>query len=303
MADALRDKNITPCFLGYREGDVFWLHGVHRSRIPDVPELFDQQSPYGYGGPLSNSDSPDFVTRAWNAYTELCRTEGVLAEFVRLHPLMEVPTLYGGITKEDRDTVVVDIRKYEDLRAGYSTRCRTAIRKALNEGLVVKTAERSAISRYFGNFYRSGMRAIGASDFYFFDDRYFEAFESWGNVELLVCEQEGEWLSAGLFLRSGRVMEYHLSATTISGRNCGATNLLLDAAAHRACEHGCSYLYLGGGTDNLPDNPLFFFKQSFSKDSRPFFIGFTAFLMERYDNLRREYTRQGKPVSRFLFYR
>lgn len=49
------------------------------------------------------------------------------------------------------------------------------------------------------------------------------------------------------FLKDGNVMEYHLSATTPAGRNLGATNLLLDAAAHLGQEQGCSFLYLGGG--------------------------------------------------------
>lgn len=301
MVDSLRDDELKPCFLGYRERQEFWLHGVHRSKIPGM-DCFDHQSPYGYGGPVSNSHSRDFLSRAWNRYVEFCRAENVLAEFVRFHPLAGNPPIYGGLIKEDRQTVVVDVHQ-DDPWTEYSTRSRTAIRKAINSGLTVRAGRRGEITEQFASFYRAAMRAIGADDFYLFNDAYFEAFEAWPSAELLVCERNGEWLSAGLFLSDGQVMEYHLSATTLPGRNINATNLLLDAAARLAKEQGRAYLYLGGGTNSDADNPLFFFKQSFSKIRRPFRIGFMAFSEERYYALRSEFAREGKPVNRFLFYR
>src|SRR3569833_2447831 len=103
VADSLRDDDLVPCFFGYREENALWLHGVHRSLIPGMPGMFDHQSPYGYGGPISNVNTPDFLARAWSAYMETCRAEQVLAEFVRLHPMVDTQ-FYGGIVREDRNT-------------------------------------------------------------------------------------------------------------------------------------------------------------------------------------------------------
>jgi len=301
IGDALRDPALRPCFLGYREDGQFWMHGVHRANIPGM-DCLDQQSPYGYGGPSSNSDSPDFLARAWQAYVLMCRDEGVLAEFIRLHPLAHASSAYGGLNRHDRQTVALDLR-CPDLRASYSGRCRTSIRKAERAGLTVRVVAAEDISRRFGAFYRAGMRALGAHAFFAFNDAYFSNFEKWDCAQLFVCELNGEWLAAGLFLTDGTVMEYHLSASTDEGRKYGATNLLLDAAAHEARRRGCATLYLGGGSDTREDNSLLTFKSSFSDVRHPFEIGFTAFADDRYQALKDEFIQQGKTVNRFLFYR
>jgi hypothetical protein len=301
LADALRDPALEPLFFGYREDKALWLHGVHRSVVPGL-DCVDHQSPYGYGGPAASTSDAGFLSRAWDAYSARCREERVLAEFVRLHPMAADAHAYGGLVREDRQTVVIDLR-VPDLRAAYAARCRTSLRKAQNSQVTVEAAPRELISGRFGAFYRDGMQAIGATSFYLFNDDYFGAFEKWGKAELIVCEREGEWLSAGLFLTDGEIMEYHLSATSAEGRKYGATNALLDGAAQLARARGCSYLYLGGGTTAAPDNALLNFKASFSGERRPFSIGFTAFQQQRYEALRAHYAAAGKPVNRFLFYR
>jgi hypothetical protein len=301
VADAQRDNGLSPYFYGYREHHKFWLHGVHRSPITGM-DFFDHQSPYGYGGPVCNDDSADFLGRAWSAYVEACHDERILAEFIRLHPMGPDSCAYLGTVSVDRQAVFLDLT-VADLRASYSTRCRTAIRKALNHEIETVWPEQTATSAPFGSYYRDGMKAISAHDFYFFNDAYFEALQALPDAELLICHRHGEWLSAGLFLTSGRMMEYHLSATTTEGRHCGATNLLIDAAAHRAQARGCTSLYLGGGTDAHIDNPLLFFKQSFSKLKRPFRIGFTTFWPDHYQALKRDYMQRADFNSRYLFYR
>jgi hypothetical protein len=301
LADARRDASLEPVFFGYREGDAFWLHGVQRAAIPAIGGV-DQQSPYGYGGPAANTSDAPFLERAWECYRAACREEGVLAEFVRLHPMAIDDWMYGGVVREDRQTVTIDLR-VTDLRASFTGRCRTSLRKAQASGVTAAVASRELITGRFSDFYREAMQAIGATDFYLFGDEFFRGLQGWDKAELLVCQREGRWLSAGLFLTDGELMEYHLSATNDEGRKLGATNVLLDAAAQLARSRGCSHLYLGGGTSAAPDNALLKFKGSFSAQRRPFRIGFTAFQEDRYNELRTQYASAGKAVNRFLFYR
>lgn len=301
FVDALRDARLRPTFIGMRQGSSFWMHCVHCSDALEG-EVIDLQSPYGYGGPISNSDDPAFLHFAWGLYTAFCSKQGWLAEFVRFHPLGSGQSGYGGKLIEDRQAVAIDL-SVNDLRSTYSTRCRTAVRKALNNGLSVRIGSQQDMSNIFPEFYREGMRAIGAEEFYLFNDAYFASLSRWEKARLLICYDGDDWLSAGIFLTEGDIMEYHLSTTVLKGRSLGATNLLLDAAAHLGREQGSSYLYLGGGTDSASNNPLFFFKQGFSTSVYPFLIGFAAFDQNKYQTLRSLFISEGKPVSRFLFYR
>lgn len=299
--DAQRDEALTPIFVVYREGDAFWLHGVHRAPVPGTPWQ-DLQSAYGYGGPLANCEDSDFAARAWAAYQDWCAKESILAEFVRFHPLCENWRYYGGESRDERATVVIPLAG-PDPAAGYETRCRTAVRKARNAGIETEWLDPAACAERFAGFYREGMASIGADVFYFFDDAYFASLACMPGVSLLACHLKGDWLSAGLFLRCGDTAEYHLSATTPAGRRLGATNLLIDAAAEQACAEGASRLYLGGGTDAAEDNPLFFFKRSFSALRAPYRIGHALHRPADYVALREAYRRRGVVSSRILFYR
>jgi len=301
QGDAARDASLEPLFVRYAEQDAFWLHGVHLGRAEPL-RGYDLQSPYGYGGPVSNSDDAGFWSRAWSHYGRWCVERGVVAEFIRLHPLAAAWQRYGGLMVPDRPTVAIALEA-ADLRAQYAVRCRTAVRKAEAHGLAVGEAPPRQIVEQFAQLYRQGMAALGATDFYRFDDRYFAAFSGMDNVHLLVCKQGERWLAAGLFLQDGRTLEYHLSVTTQEGRKLAATNLLLDHAAAFGRERGLKTLFLGGGTDGRPDNPLLFFKSGFSGWRMPFRIGYAIHQPDVYDALKRDYQAQGLATGRVLFYR
>lgn len=299
--DAIRDASLASRFVVYWENDAFWLHGFHLGWAAPLGG-YDLQSPYGYGGPVSNSDDAGFWARAWAHYCRWCVQQGVVAEFIRLHPLAAAWQRYGGQIVTDRATVLLALES-ADLRAQYSTRCRTAVRKAEAHGLEVRVGPPQQIVEQFAPFYRQGMAQIGAADFYRFDDRYFQTFGGMGNVHLLVCQHEGRWLAAGLFLQDGETLEYHLSATNVEGRRLAATNLLLDQAAAFGRVRGLKRLFLGGGADTRPDNPLLFFKSGFSAERLPFRIGYEIHRPDVYDAVKRQYHDQGLDTCRVLFYR
>jgi hypothetical protein len=270
-ADAVRSAEIRPIYWCYQEGDVFWYHGFHLTPLPDVPG-FDIQSPYGYGGPLANSEDTGFLERAWAAYVEAARAQGIAAEFIRFHPLARNIRFYGGQIEEDRSTVWVDLT-VSDILATYQTRTRTAVRKAQRAGIRFHWAETREIVSRFAGFYREGMAAISASPFYFFDDLYFARIAGIPGTRLGVCSLDDEWLAAGLFLHDGGCVEYHLAASSEAGKRLSASNLLLHEVAVSSQCDGFVRLYLGGGTDQQPDNSLLFFKSGFSPLRAPFSVG------------------------------
>lgn len=300
-ADAIRDNGLKPLFLAYREGDIFWMHSVHRGLVAGTA-WFDLQSSYGYGGPVTNSDDSAFLDRAWISYCRWCQTHDILAEFMRFHPLIGNWRYYGGSIMDDRMTVAIPLQQ-DDLMASYKTRVRTAVRKAQAAGVEAVWQPASAIYDIFPAIYREGMAEIGVDSFYLFGDDYFHALAANPDVFLLACVWQDTWLSGGLFLRGGAVMEYHLSATTEKGRGMGATNLLLHTAALRAREQGLDWLFLGGGTDSREDNPLLFFKRGFSAQCFPYRIGYMIHQPEVYERLKTSHQQQLGTASRILFYR
>lgn len=302
-ADAERSDTLIPCYWVYQEGDAFWYHGFHLCRLPGIVG-YDIQSPYGYGGPSSNTFDAAFQLRAWASYRDWLGQQGVAAEFLRFHPLANNQQYYGGDCFDDRPTVWVDLHQ-ADLLAGYETRVRTAIRKAEKNGLQFWWQTFSpATASQFGDFYRAGMQAIAASDFYFFPNSYFSHFARWSEVQLATCQRDGEWLAAGLFLAGGDTLEYHLAATNEAGKKLGATNLLLHGAALRGQAAGLSRLYLGGGTDHRVDNPLLFFKQGFSRHTATFRIGRAIHDPTRYEALKHCWPAHwAANTGKILFYR
>lgn len=299
-ADAWRSPELEARSFVYEEGDEFWMHTFHLSATPGV-DAFDIQSPYGYGGPVSNSQDPAFHLKADDAYSVFCRDNNVAAEFIRLHPLLAGTQPYLGERFLNREAVVIELGD-EPPRAGYSTRARTAVRKAEKMHLAAVDLPIRDHAHAFAEFYRAAMSEIGATDFYLFGDIYFEQISLVPGLRLFVILHDGVWVSAGLFLFVGEIAEYHLSGTSDGGRKLGATNMLLDYAATMARQERLSKLYLGGGTDASADNPLFFFKKGFSSVLRPFYIGTRIHRSDLYGQLRDVHRHKYRP-DRILFYR
>jgi GNAT acetyltransferase-like protein len=301
--DASRSPDVQATYWCYQEAESFWYHGFHLAALPGV-DGFDIQSPYPYGGPLSNSLEVGFLARAWRTYSNWAQKTGIAAEFIRFHPLAENTRFYGGQVAEDRQTVWVNLET-EDLTASYETRVRTAIRKAQKSGAKFNWISQKEIADRFPRFYRDGMSAISALPFYFFADAYFEQIARWPSVRLGICSLEHEWLSAGLFLYGGGgCVEYHLGASSDLGKRLSANNLLLHEVALSAKAEGKLCLYLGGGTDRRPNNSLYFYKAGFSKCRATFNVGTARHDLARYERLKNRWSNlHATNPDNILFYR
>jgi hypothetical protein len=300
-ADALRDPQLTPVFLVSRENDCFLMHAVHEASIPGI-DACDWQSAYGYGGPIVQHMDAAALARAWHGFEVEAATRRIVAEFVRFHPAVDGYRFYPGTVREDRPVVAIDLTVC-DLLSSYTGRARTSIRKAERAGLQVtyETLE-SALDR-FPSFYRRCMHEIGADNSYLFPDLYFEHLLRLSGARVLSVSYNEERLSMGLFLFGPKQAEYHLSGTVSAGRQSGATNLLLHAAAQAAQSSGCSTLYLGGGTSSRLDDPLLRFKESFGASRLTYRIGHQVYDPAAYARLREANPELAERSKRILFYR
>lgn len=277
-ADAARDALLQPTWLAVRDGHRLWLHGIHRRPIEGTP-WWDASAPYGYGGPLCHPEAdPAFIAAAWRTYTDWMRAHGVVVEYLRFHPLLANERHYGGQTAPNREVVWVDLC-VDDLMTQYAPRLRGTLKKTARLALRYAEQPLATCAGAFAAYYRRGMMEIGADPFFQFQDAYFEALAGHPGARVGICRAASSdaWLAACLMIDGIGMTEYHLAATSDEGRAVGASSHALHAAALAARARGQRVLYLGGGSDTRPDNPLLFFKAGFSKRRATYHTGFYVF--------------------------
>ncbi|GAA0569559.1 GNAT family N-acetyltransferase [Rhizomicrobium electricum] len=303
LADAARSADLIPTFWLFERGGSRLLQAFHLGAIPGT-DYYDVQSPYGYGGPLTNDHSAGFLEAAWASWCRYCAEARVVCEFIRFHPMLENWRDYGGTTEFDRDTVYIDLRQ-PDLLASYTRGARARARKAERNVYSVTWLDADEALRVFPVVYHAAMEEIGADESYFFPQKYFEQLLAMAQMKCAVCrDPNGQIVASSLFLVGPKLMEYHLAGATPQGRTQGAPTAILHTAATFGQAAGCSSLYLGGGTSRDPDDKLLLFKASFSAQRRAYHIGRHIHLAAAYDDLKSAFRDQyDRFPQRVLFYR
>ncbi len=303
-ADAARSPALSPIYLSFEDGGKHWMHCLHLVHVEGTL-IKDASSPYGYGGPMSSSDDPEFLAAAWTAYQDWMREQRVAVEYVRFHPLLVNERHYGGHVVNNREVVSVDLRGV-NVAADYPPRLRQTLKKAETAGLVYEEQSLKGESETFGAFHRAAIRQMQTDPFYLFGDDYFQLLADSGLAKLGICRHPGNdgWLAAGLFLDGAGVREYHLAATNEAGRKLGAPSFALHHAAQAAQRLGMRQLYLGGGTDASSENALLFFKGSFSRTRLMYRTGWHVFDGAAYDELKQRFAAEwAAHPERPIFYR
>ncbi|MCZ7582548.1 MAG: aminoacyltransferase [Deltaproteobacteria bacterium] len=221
-----------------RDGARFGLHVFLIRRLSDLPfaggdEGVDLVSPYGYAGPIVSSprDAAWFETLWRGAASEL----GAVSEFIRFHPLLATHAPFAGRAWVARvsETVTMDIR--ENLENGLGATCAKNLRWAQKKGVETLFGGVALLPR-FQALYDATMDRRGAAGYYRFDGDYFDALADGLGDDFWVglATHGGRDAAAGLFLRHGRYLHYHLGGSDHAMRSLCATNQLLFDAAVRA---------------------------------------------------------------------
>lgn len=248
---------------------------------PIGASAWDATSPYGYPGPLVASDvgsDPNaFAAHALDAISEVLASEGCVSAFVRLHPLLGPLALPPLGTKsllvQHGETVHVDLTKSEkDHWAETMSGHRNEINRAIRAGHKAYFDESFTHAARFLEIYQATMSRVGASAYYLFDQTYLRDLrEALGpRLKLAVVEIRGEVAAAGLFVKTGDFVQYHLSGTDEAFKREVPTKLMLHFVRGWAKSEGAAWLHLGGGVGGLEDS-LFKFKAGFSRERSPFF--------------------------------
>lgn len=250
----------------------------------DVGPGWDATSAYGYGGPVARDHDGLDAAAFGVALDEWAITNGVVATFLRFHPLLGNYRLAPATAEliELGATVAWDIAPARELLPGMHSHHRRAVRKADRAGLEIRIAVNPAGLDDFRELYEATMCRQQAQSFYFFSDAYWDALAGatpqtgrpGSDVLLVEGLLDGEPVASLLCFADGPLLHYHLGASAEAARAIGASNRCFLAAAEWAQSRAMSTFHLGGGVGAGTDSPLFVFKQRYDPDSapRPFHI-------------------------------
>ncbi len=285
-----------PFLIEYEDDDSRFCYVVMMSDIADDPKFkgalehntyYDLQTPYGYGGPLwdnpATACSQDSFMKEFEEYAV---SKGIVSQFIRFHPLLlnHENTSRMFETRYLHDTIFIDTSSPEIIMNNFDSKNRNMVRKAIKSGIVI---ERRPIDEYrdFIPIYRHTMEKNNASDYYFFDDKYFEIQSGLKeNACIFYAKKEERIIAAAIMYYNDRFIHYHLAGTITDYRKYAPSNLLLYETACWASCQGIKKFHLGGGLTE--DDNLFQFKKQFNKNGRlPFVIGRTVFDQDKADML------------------
>jgi hypothetical protein len=302
-----KDSEKVVCFK-YQEENKIWLFPVIKNPINkignyEINNLYDLETAYGYGGPISNNNDIDFLKKANLAFTNWAENSGIIALFVRFHPLInnqlwivddEMDILF------DRLTVSMKTTTYQEIYGSYPKATKNILKRGSKSDIEIKLMDPKEDMKGFKDLYLKSMKYLNASQFYFFDDYYFSQLALLTEKQGLMIGAflKGELISSAIFLTGTTWMHYHLSATDFLRRIPGLSNYVIDKAFQIACEIGISYVHLGGGKSTAEDDPLLKFKKSMSNVVHKFFIGKRIFNSKEYERVNNIWMEQYPELSK-----
>jgi len=255
----------------------------------------DATSVYGYAGPLCKTKQKDpavFDNSRFKAELQRFLIDNkIVSVFSRLHPYLDYQANLLkniGCISSPGCVVNIDLTLPMDIqRQQYNSRLKTYINKARRVYDIVEGTKEEQIEEFIEMYYEN-MRRVDADAYYFFERRYFYQLMISSNfkVKLLLCSRKdtGELIGGAMFIKTGYIVQYHLSGCKEEYLHLNPIKLLIDEMHVLATEENYTYFNLGGGL-GVREDSLFQFKASFSKDLKP--AGFWKYIVNKevYDDL------------------
>ena len=262
--------------------NFFWFVVSIKREVPikGLGKVFyDLETPYGYGGPLTNSNCKNFLLESNLKYFNWMLSNNIIAEFTRFNPLLNNHKYLSGqidIVK-DRSTYSIDCKKFhqndEINLKNFKSNVRNKIRIGIKNYIV---SYESDIKNFeiFKLLYLNLMKFKKTSDNYFYSNFYFNnlyKFIKKNGFLINLFNKNNEAISSSLFLHCDKKAYYHLSASSHSLKKVGAINYALYLAIKKCIKKNIETLFLGGG--QIHGDSLSKFKEDMSTNQYDWFIG------------------------------
>lgn len=239
----------------------------------------DATSVYGYAGLLVLHLDEQFNKEKFHEELITFFNENkIVSVFSRLHPFIEhqeeIHQGLGTITELGKVVYKNLTDSLEVQRAEYNRRLKTYINKSRKFCTVIEGNLDEHLDAFI-QLYVENMKRVDAEDRYFFDTDYYYRLLSSDDYDskLMLCKhnETQEIIAGAIFMKTGNIVQYHLSGLSDDYFDLNPIKLLIDEMRIIATNEGFKYLNLGGGLGSK-ENSLFKFKSSFSKDFKSFKI-------------------------------
>ena len=256
---------------------------------------YDLTTPYGYGGPIiveCEEGKEGLLLEEFNkSFGQYCIDNNIVSEFIRFHPLYNnaanFETMYN--VSYIRNTIGTNLADFEDpFQAEFSKSCRKNVRRALRDGITYRITEKPSNINNFKEIYYSTMDRNDASDFYYFDDEYFDNCLSLIGDNLLLVEAiyEDKTIAMGFYFIYNKNIHIHLSGTLSEYLHLSPAYVLRYAVTNWGKENGYETIHHGGGRSNSEEDSLYKFKKQFGANTEfKFHVGKKIWNKDIYEKL------------------
>jgi hypothetical protein len=252
-------------------------------------KYYDIQGAYGYNGIIVNDYNEQFLDSFFSNFDDYCIKNNIVAEFLRINPLLRSPILnrprFNLIL--DRENVFVDLQCDTIFESEFTYATRKNIRKAEKSGLVFNYFIGNAINDFelnqFHSIYSETMDRNNADAFYYFNIEFFKSISNQliSNAIYVLISLDGKYISGELILLGDKIAYSFLGGTLNEFYQFRPNDFLKHNAILLLKKLGFKYFLLGGGPEGVLR-----FKKSLSKNGViPFFIGKKIHLKEQYDSV------------------
>lgn len=249
-------------FMAYLKGKNGYIYNVFLKRninedenfknIDLQEQLYDIITPYGYGGvKIKGNITEEEKNEFFKQFEDYCIENKIISEFIRLNPLEDNYKNYEGqdyLIKKNSKTVYINLNSEEQIWKDMKSTCRNRIRKAIKNGLIVKSGFDDEKFKEFKNIYTETMKRDNATEYYFFNDYFFNDIKEnmKNNAIIYTAYLDEKPIDSIIVIYSGENAHYHLGGTLSNYMNLGAHNLTLYNAALDMQRKKLKKFHLGG---------------------------------------------------------
>ena len=114
------------------KGKIFFIPYI-KSLIKNSKNYYDIETPYGYGGPIINTDDEKFIQESWNKFLYLLNNERIVAGLFRFNPFYNTQSFKNleHLEIEKQAIVILDLTKVKNIYKNFPKITKNKINKTI----------------------------------------------------------------------------------------------------------------------------------------------------------------------------
>ncbi len=266
----------------FKDKEKIFFYPFLLQKINNFENYYDIETPYGYGGPIANTNDNLFLKDAENNLNIGLKKLNVIAELIKFHPLIKnhliLKKFYKGKIIKVCKTISLNIEDYDEdtlFNKIYTHANRKSIKKAIKNECMIHISNDNHSWDNFIKLYESNLSNIKASDKYYFKRKYYSMIKDFfeDQYKIFSCKVNNLTISSLLVLYTTNYAHCHLIGSNEFARKLSANNLLHHEVIKWCRRKKIKFLHFGGGYTNEDKDPVLKFKKSFSNQENYFYVG------------------------------